>query len=152
MTDSHRFSVSAAAAVVREDGKVLAIKRRDNGHWEPPGGVVEHGETIAEALRREVEEETGFVVDVGPLTGVYQNMTRDIVAMFFRCQTTGGAARTSDESSRVEWLNLEDLTEAMDEAYSVRILDALESTNHAVSRAHDGKRLITRSTSRGSAT
>lgn len=142
MTDSHRFSVSAAAAVVREDGKVLAIKRRDNGHWEPPGGVVEPGETIAEALRREVEEETGFLVEVGPLTGVYQNMVRDIVALFFRCELRGGQARTSDESSQVQWLSVDELIEAMDEAYAVRITDALDPANQAAMRAHNGQQLL----------
>ncbi len=39
-------SVSVAGAVIREDGRVLAIQRTDNGHWEPPGGVLELDEDI----------------------------------------------------------------------------------------------------------
>jgi 8-oxo-dGTP pyrophosphatase MutT (NUDIX family) len=73
MSESHRrYSVSVAGVVVREDGKLLAIRRRDNGHWEPPGGVLESGEPIHVGLVREVAEETGVDVVPQALTGVYQ--------------------------------------------------------------------------------
>ena len=50
MTDTPRHSVSVAAAIFDESGKnVLLIKRRDNGNWEPPGGILELDETIEEA-------------------------------------------------------------------------------------------------------
>ena len=70
MPDTWRFSVSVAGAVVREDRRMLAIHRQDNGHWEPPGGVVEVGETLVDTLVREVLEESGVHVDPGLLTGV----------------------------------------------------------------------------------
>ena len=58
---SPRHSVSVAAAIL--DGEaLLAIQRRDNDRWEPPGGVLELGESIEEGLRREVKEETGLNV------------------------------------------------------------------------------------------
>ena len=56
-----RHSVSVAAAVVNEQGKVLAIRRLDNGHWEPPGGILELDESIHEGLIREVRERPGCV-------------------------------------------------------------------------------------------
>jgi len=74
MTEDHRYSVSVAGLIVDDEGRALIIQRRDNGHWEPPGGIPEHGETIEDGLRREVHEETGLKVEPGPLTGVYQNM------------------------------------------------------------------------------
>jgi 8-oxo-dGTP diphosphatase len=55
-------SVSVAAVVLDGHGRALAVRRRDNGHWEPPGGVLELGEAIHDGLRREVEEETGLLV------------------------------------------------------------------------------------------
>src|SRR6476646_10541266 len=85
--ETPRHSVSVAAAIFDESGeKVLLIKRRDNGDWEPPGGVLELDETIEEGLRREVREEVGADIQVGPLTGVYKNTVQGIVALVFRCQ------------------------------------------------------------------
>jgi 8-oxo-dGTP diphosphatase len=139
MTDTHRFSVSVAAAVVRDDGKVLAIKRRDNGHWEPPGGVVNIGESLSDALVREVREETGYTVSVGSVSGIYQNMKRQIVALVFRCDIVTGEAAASDESSRVEWLDQNEVRDRMNGAYAVRLLDALqERTSSPRVRTHDG--------------
>lgn len=53
-------SVSVAGVVVREDGRLLAIRRADNGTWEPPGGVLELTETFEDGVRREIFEETGI--------------------------------------------------------------------------------------------
>ena len=43
-------SVSVAGVVIDENGRTLVIQRRDNGHWEPPGGVLEREESIIEGL------------------------------------------------------------------------------------------------------
>jgi 8-oxo-dGTP diphosphatase len=144
MTDTHRFSVSVAGAVVREDGKLLAIKRTDNGHWEPPGGLLERGETVLEGLKREVLEETGYAVEPGPLTGVYQNMERDIIALVFRCSVTGGYRRNSDETSSIEWLSPEAVSKQMTEAYATRLLDALTHDAAPTVRSHNGKEVLRR--------
>ena len=53
-------SVSVAAAVIDDAGRVLVIQRRDNGRWEAPGGVLEMDESIPEGVAREVLEETGL--------------------------------------------------------------------------------------------
>src|SRR6476620_2635567 len=80
-------SVSVAAAIFDDSGEnVLLVRRRDNGNWEPPGGVLELNETIEDGLRREVREETGAEIEVEQLTGVYKNMRRGIVAMVFRAR------------------------------------------------------------------
>ncbi|MFI1967964.1 NUDIX hydrolase [Streptomyces cinnamoneus] len=134
-------SVSVAGAVVRDDGRVLAIRRADNGNWELPGGVLEIEESPEAGARREVLEETGIEVSVDRLTGVYKNMTRGIVALVFRCRPVGGSERTSDESAAVSWLTPEEVTAAMAEAYAVRLLDALSDDAPHV-RVHDGRRLM----------
>lgn len=71
--------VVGICAVARDaDGKVLLVKRGDSGTWALPGGTLEWGETLTEALPREVEEETGAtVVGVGTVTGVYSRPDRD---------------------------------------------------------------------------
>lgn len=132
--------MSVAGVVVREDGRVLAIRRADNGTWEPPGGVLELGETVEAGVRREVFEETGVDVQVDRLTGVYKNMTRGIVALVFRCHPIGGAEQLSDESTAVSWLTPDEVRAHMGEVYAVRITDALQDEPPHI-RAHDGRTL-----------
>lgn len=142
MTETHRYSVSVAAAVVREDGKFLAIQRRDNQQWELPGGVLEPAETALEGVVREVQEETGLVVEPVRLSGVYQNMEREILALVFRARQVSGRLRTTDESMRVEWLTADEVRSCMAEAYALRLLDAAGQPGTVPVRAHDGRNLI----------
>ncbi|MDH6126912.1 NUDIX domain-containing protein [Kitasatospora sp. GP82] len=134
-------SVSVAGVVVREDGQVLVIRRADNNTWEPPGGVLELGESVEAGVAREVREETGVDVAVERLTGVYKNMALGVVALVFRCRPVGGAPQTSDESTDVRWLRAEDALAKMGEMYAIRVQDALHSDVPAV-RAHDGRQLV----------
>ncbi|MEV7175992.1 NUDIX domain-containing protein [Kitasatospora sp. NPDC093679] len=134
-------SVSVAGVVVRADGRILAIRRADNGTWEPPGGVLELGETVEEGVCREVFEETGIRVHVERLTGVYKNMTRGVVALVFRCRPEGGQEQLSEESTAVDWLTPDEVRASMGEVYAVRIIDALEDEAPHV-RAHDGRTLV----------
>jgi ADP-ribose pyrophosphatase YjhB (NUDIX family) len=94
-------SVSVAGAVVREDGRLLAIRRADNGTWELPGGVLELTEAPEDGVAREVWEETGIQVEVDELTGVYKNTTRGIVALVFRCKPSGGAEQPPSNRPRL---------------------------------------------------
>lgn len=139
-TSTPLHSVSVAGAVVREDGRFLAIRRADNGTWELPGGVLELSESPEAGVIREVLEETGIQVEVDELTGVYKNTTRGIVALVFRCKPAGGAEQTSAESTAVEWLTPEEITERMTEVYAIRLLDTLDDAGPHV-RSHDGRRL-----------
>ncbi|MFJ4922075.1 NUDIX hydrolase [Streptomyces sp. NPDC088725] len=134
-------SVSVAGVVVREDGRVLVIRRADNGAWEAPGGVLELDERPEDGACREVLEETGIKVNAVRLSGVYKNMARGIVALVFLCRPIGGEERTSAESADVQWFTREEVQARMLEAYSIRVLDALDSDTPQV-RAHDGHRLI----------
>ncbi|MFF9067857.1 NUDIX hydrolase [Streptomyces sp. NPDC014891] len=143
-TSTPLHSVSVAGAVVREDGRLLAIRRADNGTWELPGGVLELTEAPEEGVAREVWEETGIQVEVEELTGVYKNTTRGIVALVFRCKPSGGEERTSTESTAVEWLTPEEIAARMTEVYAVRLLDALDNKGPHI-RSHDGQHLLEKS-------
>lgn len=143
MNPPPHYSVSVAAAVVRPDGRLLVVRRRDNGHWEPPGGILEAGETINAGLVREVFEETGVTVEVDRLTGVYQNLVRGVIALVFRCHLVAGTPQPTDESSQVAWLTVNELTERMDEAYAIRLADAIDlARDRPAVRPHDGVRLL----------
>ncbi|ROP40275.1 NUDIX hydrolase [Saccharothrix texasensis] len=140
MTDTPRYSVSVAGIVVNGSGQVLAIRRRDNGHWEPPGGVLEMAETFEEGVRREVYEETGLSVQVDRLTGVYKNMQRGIVALVYRCTPLNEPIPATAEAAEVRWMTLHEVREAMSPAYAVRVTDALEA--EVRTRSHDGVNLL----------
>jgi 8-oxo-dGTP diphosphatase len=135
-------SVSVAGVVVDDRGRALLIQRRDNHHWEPPGGVLELGESIDDGLRREVREETGLDVEPEMLTGVYKNMNHGIIALVFRCRVTGGEIGVSDETTAFRWVTESDISELASEAYAVRVLDSLRSSGQAAIRKHDGTQLL----------
>src|ERR1044072_178082 len=113
--ETPKHSVSVAGIVVDDQDRVLVIKRRDTGHWEPPGGVRELGETFEEGVKREVLEETGVHVNVDRLTGVYKNMNHGIVALVFRCSWASGSTDTTNEAASVRWLSLSEVASSMDE-------------------------------------
>jgi ADP-ribose pyrophosphatase YjhB (NUDIX family) len=67
-------------AVIVQDGKVVLIRRKYEplkGHWSLPGGAVEIGETLEGCVAREMREETGLEVRVGPVIEVFDRITRD---------------------------------------------------------------------------
>lgn len=139
MATMPKHSVSVAGIVVREDGRVLVIRRADNGHWEAPGGVLELDESFEDGVRREVLEETGLEVEVERLTGVYKNLIRGIVALVYRCRPTGGEPHATAEAREIRWMTTEEVQSAMVPAFGARVLDAFEETPQ--SRAHDGVNL-----------
>ena len=102
-TTPPRHSVSVSGVILDDHGRVLLIRRRDNQHWEPPGGVLELAETIRDGLRREIREETGLDVEPDALTGVYKNMPRGIIALVFRCKITGGQLTANNEVTAFRW-------------------------------------------------
>jgi 8-oxo-dGTP diphosphatase len=140
--DLPRHSVSAGGAVIREDGRMLAIKRADNGEWVLPGGIVELDEDPRDTVRREVLEETGVTVEPGQLTGVYKNMRLGVVSLVFRCHPMSGAPRPTAEATEVAWLDSTQVVDRMVEAFAIRLIDALESYEPRI-RIHDGQHLLT---------
>lgn len=140
MAETPKHSVSVAGVVVDGEGRVLVIRRDDNGAWEAPGGVLELGETFQEGVCREVLEETGLTVSVGELTGVYKNLDRGVVALVFRCAPLSGEPQRTDEARDVAWMSPAEVEAAMTPAFAVRVLDALDGRIHT--RTHDGTNLL----------
>lgn len=77
-SDPTELGLSVSAMVWR-GREILLMRRSDNGHWGLPGGFVEVGESVAEAARREVLEETGWKVEIGALIGVYSDPVTQVV-------------------------------------------------------------------------
>lgn len=135
-----KHSVSVAAAIIDDEGRFLVSRRADNGHWEPPGGVLELDESIEHGLIREVAEEAGLKVEPLALTGVYKNMERGIIALVFRCSIIGYTPAVRGEVDEVRWLYSDELC-WLAESYRIRLLDAL-ATDPPTVRSHDGSRLV----------
>lgn len=140
MAATPKHSVSVAGIVVRDDGRILVIKRDDNGHWEAPGGVLELDESFEAGVQREVLEETGLEVTVERLTGVYKNLTHGIVALVYRCRPAGGQPHATEEARDIRWMTIEEVQSAMVPAFGVRVFDAFEPAPQ--SRAHNGVDLL----------
>ncbi|GLW05460.1 NUDIX hydrolase [Microtetraspora sp. NBRC 13810] len=142
MDHHNAHSVSVAGVIVDDQGRALLTQRRDNGHWEAPGGVLERDEDITSGLLREIREETGLDVEPIALTGVYKNMTRGIVALVFRCKVISGHLTETDETRAFRWVTAGEVGQLASEAFAVRVLDAMHHTQPPAVRHHDGTYLL----------
>lgn len=136
---SELHSVSVSAAIFDGD-RVLLVQRRDNGKWEPPGGVMHRTETIEAALLREVKEETGLDIAIDGIGGVYKNVVAGVVALVFRASVASGLLRTNDEVVGFKWADAKEAERLVEPVYAVRLSDARAGLTDV--RSHDGERLI----------
>ena len=108
------MSVGVCGALVR-DGRVLMVQQAYNnrygkgaGHWFVPGGYVKPGETLAEAVVREIHEETGIVGRVGGLLGLRER-GGDLVIVFLMDYVEGGLRLDRREISDARFVSREEL-------------------------------------------
>ncbi|MEA2453321.1 MAG: 8-oxo-dGTP diphosphatase [Actinomycetota bacterium] len=98
-----------------DDGKLLMVQRANDpgkGLWSLPGGRVEHGEYLADALRREVKEETGLEVEVGELAGILEVSGPDLHYVILDYHATLAATATplaGTDASDVRWVPLNEV-------------------------------------------
>jgi ADP-ribose pyrophosphatase YjhB (NUDIX family) len=69
--------ILSACAIIEQDGKILLIDRADGLGYTIPGGIVRYKETVEQCVVREVREETGYVVAIKSIVGVYSGLRRD---------------------------------------------------------------------------
>jgi 8-oxo-dGTP diphosphatase len=107
-------------AVIVEKNRVLLIRRGTApllGEWSLPGGVLECGETLREAVVREAREETGLVVETGEMLGVYERLIRDdegrvryhYVLIDFLCRPVAGDLSAGSDAADVRWFTRDEL-------------------------------------------
>jgi 8-oxo-dGTP diphosphatase len=105
----------AVSAVILRDGEFLVVRRARppmQGLFTLPGGCVETGESLAEAVRREVREETGLVIEAGALAGYREVITRDdagrvqrhFVILTFAARWVAGEPRLNQELLEARWI------------------------------------------------
>jgi len=105
--------------VVRNGEVLLTLRGKEpsRGLWGIPGGVVEAGETLAEAVRREVLEETGLVVEPRELITVFNSIIRDeagavrfhYVLFEYLCRYVSGVVEAGDDAPEARWVALDEL-------------------------------------------
>ena len=112
--------ILGVGAIIRDGARILLIRRDREpakGLWSFPGGGVELGETVRDAVRREALEETGLQIEVGELVAVVDRILHDddgriryhYVILDFLARPTGGALCPGDDASDVLWVSLLDL-------------------------------------------
>jgi len=105
--------------VLIHDGRVLLIRRGKEplrGRWVMPGGTVELGETLEQALVREMAEETGLQIAPGELLTVFDRILRErgevrhhYVILDYLCSYVSGEAAAASDAEAVAWVALQDL-------------------------------------------
>ena len=97
--------VSVSGLISHPDNKILLIRGPRRG-WEFPGGQVEEGENLIEALQREIQEEAGVTTSIGSLIGIYSNVKSPTkLHLAFLGDYICGELGTSDESIETEWVS-----------------------------------------------
>ncbi len=123
--DTRRYSqrplLGVGALIIEGDRIVLVERAKDplKGWWSIPGGLIELGERVADAVRREVREETGLEVEPGGLHEIYERLIHEAdgkleyhyVLLDYVCRVTGGALAASSDASRAAWVSADQLQE-----------------------------------------
>ena len=114
-----QYPVPAVSAVIMQDDKVLLVKRSKEpsaGLWSFPGGRVELGETVREALVREVLEETSLVVEPGDMAGVQDVILKDqsetafhYIIISFCARVISGELKAGDDAVDARWVELDEI-------------------------------------------
>ena len=125
----------AVSALIFDGERILLALRRDIEWWNLPGGGMEIGETVDEALCREVSEEIGLEVEVGQLVGVYSKPQKQEVVFTFRCTVKSGTPIATEESRECRYFDPNNLPAKTLPKHRQRIEDALLHQPTAIIRA-----------------
>ena len=106
--------IGVGAIVLRRDRVLMAERGKEplKGWWSLPGGALETGETLEDAVRREMREETGLEIRPMGVLQIFERIMRDdagaaeyhYVLIDYMCRVTGGSLQAGDDVSRVEWV------------------------------------------------
>jgi 8-oxo-dGTP diphosphatase len=112
--------IVGVGGIILADDRVVLIKRKYEplaGRWSLPGGSLEVGESLEDGAARELREETGLEVEVGPMVEVFDRILRDedgrvryhFVLVDYLCRPVGGMLEAADDVSEARWVALDDL-------------------------------------------
>jgi ADP-ribose pyrophosphatase YjhB (NUDIX family) len=111
--------IGVGAIMLKRDRVLMAQRGKEplKGSWSLPGGALETGETLANAVRREVREETGLEIRPLGVLGIFERLMRDAsgapeyhyVLIDYMCRVIGGTLAPGDDVCAVEWVRRRDL-------------------------------------------
>ena len=124
--------VGVGAVVVR-DGRALIVKRAHEprkGEWSLPGGLLELGESLQDAARREIKEETNLDVVVGPMLETFDRVHRDdagriryhFVIIDFVCWSDEGDAMAGSDADAVAWVTSDQIDDYAVNAHAKAVI------------------------------
>ncbi len=112
----HKNPALTVDAVAIKDGQIILIKRKNppfQGSFALPGGFVDYGETVENAVIREFKEETGLDAEIEDFIGIYSEPDRDprghTVSIVFELKITGGKMLAGDDAAEVSLFPLNEL-------------------------------------------
>lgn len=142
------FEITVKAVVVKDEDKVLILKRpvddhHGAGNYDLPGGSLNYGESLEEALKREVREETGIEIDIGPIVYAFdiEVIREDTPAHYKRIRFIAyykeGSVDLSKEHSEFEWIPIDEAIEKLSsEGYEKDKREALVKAKEYLSLSH----------------
>ena len=112
----YRNPTPTVDVILERDSNVLMVRRKKDpfkDHLSLPGGFVNEGETVEDAMKREAMEETSLEVYPIDILGVYSDPTRDprkhIMTTVFVGVIVGGEIKAGDDAANIEWIKLPDI-------------------------------------------
>jgi len=112
----HKNPVPTVDVILQKDSNILLVKRKKDpfkDHLALPGGFVNVGEKVEDAVKREAVEETSLEIEPIDILGVYSDPGRDprghILSIVFVGTILSGEPKAGDDSQDVEWVNLGEL-------------------------------------------
>jgi len=118
----------------KNNTQILLVKRCDMPIWVLPGGGIEKNETEEIAVKREVFEETGYVVKVIRKVGIYSYENSDKLNASFECSIESGKPTSSKESKEIKFFSIDELPELISPYALTMIKDALKQEKESVVR------------------
>lgn len=136
------FPIVGVGAVVLRDGEVLIVRRANpprQGEWSIPGGALELGEKLRDGIAREVLEETGLAVEVGPVLEVFDSIHPDddgriryhYVLIDYLCHSRTGTALAASDASELRWARPEELTALGMKQFTIDVIRKAFALNSA---------------------
>jgi ADP-ribose pyrophosphatase YjhB (NUDIX family) len=118
--------IGVFAAIFDEQGRILCVKRNYPPFtWTTPGGGMEHGESLDQAVEREVREETGYIEQARRLLGAYSSTYKDDLVLSIEAEIVDrGQWQPNHEISEIGFFAKDELPQPMHLATIERILDA----------------------------